>query len=788
MEIIFLKNTLPIIMNSEMNNLKSTNSGANGAAPVRVFASRPVKGMSILFTAFLLAGCGGGGGSDPAAETSATLATVTSRYAPKPITPVIATPVPSTAAPAIVVGAPITDIRIQNTGAAAQANVPFTFGQVIAAGEMLRTDGLAAKLADGTVIRLQADIKATHADGSVRHVIVSGVLPALAVGQTQTLTLVKSSASESSNVTLQQLAASGLDSKVSITLDNVEYTASLADALAATNPVAWLSGAVANEWIMAAPLKNAAGIAHPLLTARFDVRWYSALSRKALVSVSVENDKTFTAGARNLTYDARIDVGGRTVYTKTGLTHYHHSRWRQSAWWDAASAPAIHLQHDTAYLIASKAVSNYDRSVVPSEKELVRYATQLNDTNTGPMKIGPLTAYMPTTGGRNDIGPLPSFSVMYLLSQDKRAKDVMMAVAEGSGSWSMHLRDEKTGYPVRTDNPANRELSTHGNLAHKGPLPVPRCANNDGNLCKTPYDHDTAHQPSMAYLPYLVTGDYYYLEELHFWAANNPLETAPGNSGYGQGLVRWQQLRGQAWSLRTLGHAAYITPDQHPLKAYFSQQLDNNLAFYHATYVVGNPHGLGAYDGSGAGAFAVTASAPWQDDYFTWSFGYLNELGFTKALPILQWKAKYAVGRMTAPGFCWVQGASYWLKFRDSMATPVYTSFDQLYRANFSDASIPNDDRKPITDPLGTRYIDQPCATQAQADWLTRADGRTWELGRMAGYSGSALGYPSNMQPALAVVASTDVVNAGLAWSTFMARTAKPDYSAAPQYAIIPRK
>ncbi len=772
-------------MNPEMIDPKSTNNSETGHVSARVFAPRHVKGMSILFTAILLAACGGGG--DPAAESSVTLATVTSAYAPKPITPIIATPIPGTTAPAIVVGAPITDIRIQNTGTA-QTNVPFTFGQVIAAGEMARTDGLAAKLADGTVIRLQADVKATHADGSVRHVIVSGVLPSLTAGQTQTLTLVKSSTSEPSNVSLQQLASSGLTSKVSILLDNVEYTASLADALAAANPINWLSGTVANEWIMAVPLKNAAGIAHPLLNARFDVRWYSSLPKQAQVSVSIENDKTFTAGARNLTYDVKLEVGGRLAYAQTGLTHYHHARWRQSAWWDAASTPAIHIKHDTAYLIASKAVSNYDRSVVPSEKELARFTTDLNDTNTGPMKIGLIKAYMPTTGGRNDIGPLPGFSVMYLLSQDKRAKDAMLAVAEGSGAWSMHLRDEKTGYPVRTDNAANRELTTHMNLAHKGPLPVPRCANNDGNLCKTPYTHDTAHQPSMAYLPYLVTGDYYYLEELQFWAASNPLEVAPGSSGYGQGLVRWQQLRGQAWSLRTLGHAAYITPDQHPLKAYFTQQLDNNLAFYHATYVVGNPNNLGAYDGSGEAAFAVTASAPWQDDYFTWSFGYLNELGFTKALPILQWKAKYVLGRMADPGFCWIQGASYWLKFRDSMSTPVYSSFEQLYRANFSDPGIPNDDRKIITDPLGTRYIDQPCGTQAQADWLTRADGHTWVAGRMAGYASSTLGYPSNMQPALAVAAGAGITSADQAWSTFMARSVKPDYSTAPQFAIIPRK
>ncbi|MDK6078674.1 hypothetical protein [Massilia varians] len=769
-----------------MNALKSTKASRTGNASTRILTSR-VKRMSVVVALALLAACGGGGGDDAGTAGNVALATVTTSPVPKPTIPVIATPVPGIKTPAIVVGAPITDIRIQSTGAA-QTNVPFTFGQIVAAGQMAKTDGLAAKLADGTLIPLQADVKATHADGSVRHVIVSGVLPSLAASQTQTLTLVKSSASTQSNVTLQQLAASGLDSKVTIMLDNVQYTASLADALAGANPINWLSGTIANEWIMAAPLKNASGVAHPLLTARFDVRWYSSLSKKALVSVSLENDKTFVAGARNLTYDVKLDIGGRTVYAKDGLTHYHHSRWRQSAWWDAATAPAIHLQHNTAYLIASKAVSNYDQSLVPSEKELASYATLLTESNAGPMKIGPINGYMPSTGGRNDIGPLPAFSVMYLLSQDKRAKDVMLSVAEGSASWSVHLRDEKTGYPVRTDNDANKLISTHMNLSGKGPLPVPRCANNNNTLCATPYSHDTAHQPSMAYLPYLVTGDYYYLEELHFWAATNPLETDAGNSGNGQGLVRWQQLRGQAWSLRTLGHAAYITPDLHPLKTYFTKQLDNNLNYYHATFVVANPNQLGAYDGSGERAFRIIASAPWQDDFFTWSFGYLNELGFTKALPILQWKGKYAVGRMTAPGFCWTHGAVFGINFRDDMNSPLYTSFEQMYRANFGGTAIPNDNRQPISDPLGKLYIDQPCATQAQADWLTRADRRTWAVGRMFGYADSPLGYPANMQPALAVAATTDIQSAAQAWTVFMGRAAKPNYSAAPQFAIVPRQ
>ena len=741
--------------------------------------------------AVVLAACGGGSGSSDSTaamadmnSSSAAKATAIGDFASHPVNPTLPAPANQIGTPEVVVGAVLTDIRIRNTGMA-QTNTPFTFGQIIAVGQMSPGEGLAAKLDDGKLIPLQADIKATHADGSVRHVVVSGVLPSLAAGQVRTLQLVKSSPSTRSTLTLQDLAASGLTSKVTIKLNNVQYTASLAEALAAPGAVAWLSGNVANEWIVSTPLRGADGSVHPLLNARFAVRWYSGLENQARVDVIVENNKTFAAGAQNLTYDVNVEVGGREIYAKTGLTHYHHARWHQSAWWDASRAPTVQLQHNADYLIASKAVSNYDRSVVADESTLAALGKKITAANTGPMSIGPVVAYMGTAGGRPDIGPLPSWSVLYLLSMDQRALDAMMAAADGSGSWSIHYRDEKTGYPVRTDSEANKRISTHMNLAHLGPLPVPRCA--AGGSCASPYSSDASHQPSLVYLPYLLTGDYYYLEELQFWAASNPLATDPANSGQGLGLVRWQQLRGQAWSLRTLGHVAYITPDAHPLKGYFTKQVDNNLAYYHETFVNGNPNQLGVYDGTGEKAFRMNQSAPWQDDFFTWSFGYLAELGFGKATPILEWKAKFPVGRMTAPGYCWIEGSPYTLKFRDNDKSPSYTSMADVYAANFGGADIANDDSKRISHPQGLKFIDQECGSQAQADWLSAADRMKWPRGRMIGYADSTMGYPANMQPALSVAATSGIPNAALAWTIFANRAAKPDYSKGPQWAIVPR-
>ena len=57
----------------------------------------------------------------------------------------------------------------------------------------------------------------------------------------------------------------------------------------------------------------------------------------------------------------------------------------------------------------------------------------------------------------------------------------------------------------------------------------------------------------------------------------------------------------------------------------------------------------------------------------------------------------------------------------------------------------------------------------------------------MSGYASSAIGYPSNMQPALAYAVDALGEPGRKAWDLFMARSIKPDYSGAPQFAIVPR-
>lgn len=699
--------------------------------------------------------CGGGG-------SSANSAAVPSQpqQPPQPPQP------PS--GPGNVAGSNITDFKIESTANTDQLNVPFTIGQVFAPGDLPVGNNLFGSLPDGSKISLQLDVKATHSDGSIRHAILSGILPKLNQGQSTTITINKTTQATvtGNNLTLADLVASGLDSTVTATVAGQAYSASLAALLKNGQAKTWISGPIAGEWIVLGPLTTAAGAAHPHLTAQFAVRRYAG-TNATRVDVTVENGWAYQASPQNFTYDAQIQVAGQNVYSKSGLTHYSHARWRKTFW--ANLTPQAHVRHNTAYLINSRAVPNYDQSLVIPEATLASWLTNWQKSNTDPMGMGLAQSYMPTTGGRPDIGLLPGWEASYLLSMDKRLKDVTLGTADLAGSWSIHYRDQNTGRPVSVlDFPYMTILGNPGdtfNPVTKKYESFPTCSGDCANNVNTA---DSAHEPSFNYLPYIVTGDYFQLEELEFWAMWNVFKTNPGYRGNIAGLIHQAQVRDQAWSLRTMADAAYILPDQDSLKVAFNTFVKNNIAWYLANYVSPsgvNNNSFGALVGDSAiGYNNNTGIAPWMDDFFTSAVGHVIELGFVDAKPLLVWKAQFPIARMTDPGFCWIFGAIYSLNIRDTQTSPLYTNYQQAYLAS---------------QPANITSL--PCAGDAMAAALQL------KTGEMTGYSSEPTGFPSNMQPALAYSADSGATNGAKAWSVFSARAVKPDYTTGPQFAIIPR-
>ena len=143
-------------------------------------------------------------------------------------------------------------------------------------------------------------------------------------------------------------------------------------------------------------------------------------------------------------------------------------------------------------------------------------------------------------------------------------------------------------------------------------------------------------------------------------------------------------------------------------------------------------------------------------------------MGFTKATALLKYKATFPIKRMVGEGACYIRGSMYSMMVRDSTSSPFYTTIGEAFKAS-------------NTLDLGGNFNALQCASAEMATSLKL------KVGEMTGYSSGHEGYPSNMQPALAYAADVGGTEGIKAWSVFMLRSVKPNYTLGPQFNIIPR-
>src|SRR5262249_39428286 len=111
-----------------------------------------------------------------------------------------------------------------------------------------------------------------------------------------------------------------------------------------------------------------------------------------------------------------------------------------------------------------------------------------------------------------------------------------------------------------------------------GPLPGRENGAMRQRLGQSPLISDNAHQPPLASVPYLLTGDRYYAEEMAFWANYSMLRTDNADGVRGaEGILASNDVPGYAWALRNLADAAAYYPDGSPVKEYLARKLTSNL-------------------------------------------------------------------------------------------------------------------------------------------------------------------------------------------------------------------
>lgn len=702
--------------------------------------------------------------------------------------------------------------------AQSQTFVPVTFGQVFKDGDIPRGATVTATLNDQP-ITLQVDSKAANPDGSLRHAVLTTMVPALPGHAKLHLTLsagpTPTAPGPGKPVSLSQLLATNYNAKMAINIGGTNYTADARALLQAANNTStckpwdkhcnlWLSGPLVSEWVVNGPVTAADGTINPNLRIYFAVRAYAGGSSGAVpqvrTDVIVENTSAFTPQAQPQ-YTATLTSGDAT-YTSPALTQYAYTRWHQVLWWNKAQ-PKIYLQQDTQYIQASKAVSRY-MPLKPDEK----FLSSLRQS-CAPLDHCDQTQAMGTTGAQAAIGPLPRWTSVYIVDPDVRAYNWMLANTDALGAYSIHYRDEQTGWPISIQKhpyvtiinwASASKLATQNSTkgaAYKADL-LPGCTNNAViSKCTTawygtgnPYSWDNAHQPSEGYVSYMVTGDYYYMSELAFGASHNEIWSGEAYRGFTKGLIddAHSQVRGKAWVLREMADAAWLLPDDHPLKAEFRADVENSLADWNTKYS-NNPNAnpLAIMD-SGATYTVVNGQnkptgekgmAPWMHNFLTWSAGHAAELGFVGASEFRNWLAKFEIGLMTdwqanpSHGYCWLEASAYTAVVTDATGKNYLPSYSAVYAATFPS------------------LVGLACNSPTMVTAMGVLERKPWQAGEMHGYAYSATGYPANLQIGVAAAADSGLPNAKAAWELFDSRSAKPSrtnaYNNYPNFAVVPR-
>ncbi|MBS0493922.1 MAG: hypothetical protein JSS31_08160 [Proteobacteria bacterium] len=563
--------------------------------------------------------------------------------------------------------------------------MPITFGQPFKAGDWTpSTQGLIAKV-DGATIPLQTDELATHRDGSARFAVLSAQLSNVSPGQTRIVNIYPGAKSNSSpNVPASpdwnlELEAQVDDGNGGMTTLVAQPQADLVKQIKDSTGRR-LAGAVASEYTVALPFKNkATGVQHPHLTARLHTRLVDG-GQRIRTDVVLENTRTWTANPGNLTYSLAVKRNGSTIYTQPKFTHYHHARWHKVLWTGSSAEPQARVRHNMPYFVASKAIWNYDLSVNIPESVLSGFYNQFTQRKASQASLGPmanlmLTPAFGTTGARVEIGPVPQWTAMYLISQDERMKEVMLAHAEAASSVPVHYRDESSNQPLDLEH--YPKVATWRAVSYSEPA-LPTVVNGD-----TIWDPDTSHQGSFAYVPYLITGDAFLQDELSYWAAWNLTAMNPLYRGYGQGLLWEDQVRGQAWSLRALGDASRILPDSHAMKTYFQGSLSKNLEWFYKNWVASPLPDVWPM-GSPVNPYSTDTVGPWQNDYWGIVMAQLTETEEPKAKEILNWMSNFGVGRFLneAQGFCVAKAPGYFWKTKNSKNEWI-KSWNEFAQINF---------------------------------------------------------------------------------------------------------
>jgi hypothetical protein len=538
---------------------------------------------------------------------------------PQSMTVSVTTPLPTASADFLEEGGlgNTNGVRLRNWSGTPIERRPVTISRIFRQGE-IRTFPQAR--IDGSAVATQADVKSRWPDGSVQHAILSfevsiATTQWLNVDFIQQVTCTCGATGGGPSISDLLAGAYSFDPVMKITAAGQTYAVSARELIQKGAVRLWVHGPLVTQLIIEDRTPalvydvafNGQKALHPMFIATF----YRG-QRSVKVEYIAEN--VWATRLQDITYDVALGSGTQPQYSRSGFKHASRTRWRKTLWTENSPGP-LHIDHNLAYMVQSKVIPHFDYTIRLNGAALYDAIYTAPPTQcasagswesirgTARADIGgsaQVCTYMAAPGGRADIGVVPLWHIRYLYAMAldtplvSRLYEAMMANAEVSGLLGTHVRESVVGRRYVTSSPEDAfgrfvSLDARPTLTFKAvwsdAAPEDALARVRVGTTVMPENTgigpDLAHFPSLAYIPYLLTGDYYLLEELHA-AASWTL----GLSQYDAWRVRNPHVngilsdyaRGEAWGLRNLAHAAFASPDGSAEKRYFTSRVEVNLA------------------------------------------------------------------------------------------------------------------------------------------------------------------------------------------------------------------
>ncbi|MBC7465763.1 MAG: hypothetical protein H7256_07210 [Bdellovibrio sp.] len=568
------------------------------------------------------------------------------------------------------------------------SSAPFVMGHGFKKGDVPQTTGIQVNGADA-----QVTVKNRWNDGSVKFAIIAGFANVTA-NTPLNISLARGTPTTGSFILSKQLITSGVTA--SIGADSIgQVTWSGSDWEAPFQ--VWILGHRMSSFIFQ---KAIPGDAH--LTAWLEVRVFSNGAVEVLPWIENGYLKVNNVTNKNALYS--FTLNGQQKFN-LAINLPHHSRTPlidgpELGYW-LQTDPQIIPSHDVAYFQKTELVPTY-ASRTPAINIVDR------TPKFSPLQQGNFTYdsdSMASSGYQAPIGLLPTHDVNYLTCTEIGCPVYNAVVRNGfgAGRYPIHYRDENTKRPLKFSNYPELVIADGCGFKDSGGAYeyTPPCGGTKG-----PPGWDVAHSPSVGYMAYLLTGRWYFMEEVQFAATTNFLGLVAGDvmrhhtDGIFHPVPGAFQTRSAAWAIRTLAQALTVTADDDTsLRSEFKRSMEANINFYHSMYVAQSNNPFGIIQPAESYGQGYKTVAIWQQDFVTAAWGYSLALDLPvssdhlkKQNEFFQWKAKSIVGRLgLQTDFWYVNASSYTMAISNAELPdfekgtgPWLASWNEIYKTTFS--------------------------------------------------------------------------------------------------------